>query len=264
MSVKKVLSIAGFVLCALFLTLFISCSDSIDANGDVDAVARVSFSQNSIQIRSLDHIIEAYDFSSLYWFYTAEKTDSYGTSGETLEERPVKTDSDGNPVQGIDGNELGYFSLGTWTFTLSAYRNADKNDILYKGTKTGVVLHSGSNIVNVTINPQIDTGRVILNELVYTPEGTPSNIRVEISFENEIETYKAAVSSQNGSFTACFISSGGNPVEFVPGVYTCTLLFFEDDVLKGQYTLNDVVIASGAITTISGELSSGDLSTATS
>ena len=264
MSVKKVLLIADFVLCALFLTLFISCSDSIDANEDVDAVARVSFSQNSIQTRSLEHTIDAYDFSSLYWFYTAEKTDSYGSCGETLDEIPVKTDSDGNPSQGLDGNEVGGFSLGTWTFTLSAYREADKTDILYKGKKTDVVLCSGHNTVGITVNPQIATGRVILNDLVYTPYGsTPSNIKIGISLENEIESYKATLSSQNGNFTDCFISTVENTVEFLAGVYACSFLIYEDEVLKGQYILNDVVIASGAITTISGSLSSGELITVT-
>ncbi len=110
------------VLAAVGICLLVSCAVQNDVPGEGDGIAYIRFGEDDRAFKA-DYDIQKYD--NLYWFYTAEKVDSYGKTGETTEEAPVTAvkGEDGSITtvnKGLSGT-IGPFSQGDWKFTLKAY-----------------------------------------------------------------------------------------------------------------------------------------------
>ena len=111
MNKRKVLSI--LLLALITVTLAVSCSGSIDAPAqDAEELAYVTFGNGHSRGLSTSYETEAY--GNLFWFYTAQKTDSYGTTGQVglthdLPTAAVSKNPDKSPAQGLSG-QVGPFS----------------------------------------------------------------------------------------------------------------------------------------------------------
>ena len=153
--------ITCLALLAISLCLFVSCSAENEAVNEMNDVAYVTFGRESRDF-SASYIVQSYD--ELYWFYTAEKADNYGTTGQitTLKEAPSKKNG-----KGIGSGTVGPFSQGKWTFTLSAYAslNEDKTPktetCVYKSEEISVTLTGGeTKAIPVTVSPVGETGLI--------------------------------------------------------------------------------------------------------
>ncbi len=120
------------ILMALALSFFVSCN--AETAVPEDGIAYVRFGENSRAL-SADATPVAYD--TLYWFYTAKKDDSYGTTGQTADNTVVAVVNgveDGTetysgkkvPKKGLEGT-IGPFSAGDWKFTLVAFKSFSAN-----------------------------------------------------------------------------------------------------------------------------------------
>lgn len=158
MNKRKVLSI--LLLALITVTLAVSCSGSIDAPAqDAEELAYVTFGNG--HSRGLSTSYETEPYNLLYWFYTARKTDSYGTTGETTDLTPVSKVGD-NHIQGLSG-QVGPFSQGAWKFKLYAYGYTktgdsttatyiiDRNKLVYESDEVSVTL-KGNEVKNVPIS----------------------------------------------------------------------------------------------------------------
>ena len=109
------------VLAAAAICLLVSCAVQNNVPSDGDGIAYIRFGRDDRAFKA-DYDIQDYD--NLYWFYTAEKTDSYGKVGVTAEETPVTAEKDESGTitvnKGLSGT-IGPFSQGGWEFTLKAY-----------------------------------------------------------------------------------------------------------------------------------------------
>ena len=153
--------ITCLALLAISLCLFVSCSAENTAANEMNDVAYVTFGRESRDF-SASYMVQSYD--ELYWFYTAEKADNYGTTGQitTLKEAPSKKNG-----KGIGSGTVGPFSQGKWTFTLSAYAslNEDKTPktetCVYKSEEISVTLTGGeTKAIPVTVSPVGETGLI--------------------------------------------------------------------------------------------------------
>lgn len=184
MNKRKVLSI--LLLALITVTLAVSCSGSIDAPAqDAEELAYVTFGNG--HSRGLSTSYETEPYNLLYWFYTARKTDSYGTTGETADLEPVSTDSNRNPVQGLSG-QVGPFSQGAWKFKLYAYGYTktgedtdaiyaiDRNKLVYESDEVSVTL-KGNEVKNVpvSVSTQGSNGYVKFNNAFFKWEGNSGN-----------------------------------------------------------------------------------------
>lgn len=118
------------ILTALALSFFVSCN--AETAVPEDGIAYVRFGEDSRAL-SADATPVAYD--TLYWFYTAKKDDSYGTTGQTDKAIAVVNGVENGtgtykntkvPKKGLEGT-IGPFSAGKWTFTLSAFKSFSAN-----------------------------------------------------------------------------------------------------------------------------------------
>ena len=153
MNKRKVLSI--LLLALITVTLAVSCSGSIDAPAqDAEELAYVTFGNGHSRGLSTSYETEAY--GNLFWFYTAQKTDSYGTTGQVglnTDNLPTAAVSKGDnnaPKKGLSG-QVGPFSQGAWDFTLYAYKEADRTTLVYKSKAVHVIL-KGNEVKNVPVS----------------------------------------------------------------------------------------------------------------
>jgi hypothetical protein len=151
------------ILLALFAILFVSCNsevtDAARATNVGNELVYATFDNNSKGI--VVNTIAGYkSYDELYWFYTATKTDSFGTTGQTSALVPVRV-VDNDPAPGLSG-KVGPFSQGSWSFTLYAYDDADRTNLYYQGsTSPDVTLRNGvDNYIPVTVTPQGDYGYI--------------------------------------------------------------------------------------------------------
>lgn len=152
--------ITCLTLFAISLCLFVSCSAENTAVNEINDVAYVTFGRDSRDF-SASYEVKGYD--TLYWFYTANKNDGYGTTGSTtgLTAVPAKTNG-----KGIGSGSVGPFSQGKWEFTLQAYANLsgnapDTDTIVYKSDKIKVTLTGGeTKAIPVTVSPVGENGTI--------------------------------------------------------------------------------------------------------
>ena len=86
MNKRKVLSI--FLLALITVALAVSCSSNIETPvTNTEELAYVTFGNGHSRELSTSYWTEDYD--DLYWFYTAVKTDRYGTTGTKTEKTRI-------------------------------------------------------------------------------------------------------------------------------------------------------------------------------
>ena len=107
---KRSLFIAIVVL--LMAALFVSCNAEKSLE---DQLVEVTINGGA---RALDVSAESVSVNpeGLVWYYTAEKKDSFFTTGQTLEKKALKADA----ASGLAGS-LGEFSRGAWEFKFYGY-----------------------------------------------------------------------------------------------------------------------------------------------
>ncbi len=127
---RRIITVALLFLTAILLA---SCAVENKALED-DSLTLVCF---SVEDRSLSwsETVETTDYNDCVWYYTAEKHDNGDKVGETEEQ--IKVGNTGDLTE-----EIGPFSLGTWTFKLYGYSGADNESgvLEYVGTLEEVEL----------------------------------------------------------------------------------------------------------------------------
>lgn len=162
MNRMKVLSI--LLLALVTVMLAVSCSESVEPPKAEESFAYVTFGNGGSRVLSTEYGMMSYD--ELVWYYTAAKTDNYGTTGETDAEEPVPTKANG---MGIGNGLIGPFSQGTWQFTLNAYKiSGETKTLVYQGTSSEITLKGGdTKAVPVSVSPQGDTGVIDLSRAYF-------------------------------------------------------------------------------------------------
>lgn len=140
----------------LITALFVSCTaEVIDP---YDGLAYVTFGGPASKDLSASYEVQSYE--DLYWFYTAQKDDEFGKTGEVTDETPLAVENN-NHVKGL-GGKIGPFSQGTWNFVLKAYNIKEENrTLVYEGSANGIKLtKSEVKSVPVSVTPQGDYGTI--------------------------------------------------------------------------------------------------------
>lgn len=155
---KSLLVLASIMILAL--CTFVACTSEV--SDPYDGLTYVTFGGESPTSKNLLASYEVASYDSLYWFYTAEKKDNYGTSG-AVKDKPVH---EGNT--GLN-NPVGPFSQGKWLFTLSAYKkNAVSEDAkVYEGS-VEVSLKGQKVTVPVSVTPYGETGALEFNDVYFS------------------------------------------------------------------------------------------------
>ena len=161
MNKGKVLSVLLLALITAFIA--VSCSGNIEAPASsAEELSYVTFGNGHSRELSTSYWTEDYD--DLYWFYTAVKTDRYGTTGTKTEKTRI------NETTGFSG-QVGPFSQGDWDFTLYAYKTADAGAsgiLVYASDAVGVTLKGGEiKNIPVSVTPQGAVGYVKFNNAYF-------------------------------------------------------------------------------------------------
>lgn len=155
------------VLAAVGICLLVSCAVQNNVPGEGDGIAYIRFGRDDRAFNA-DYDIQEYD--NLYWFYTAQKADSYGKTGETTDEVPVTADKNESGAittvnKGLSGT-IGPFSQGDWKFTLKAYaalstdNKPDTSKLVYQnvGDITATLRGGETKSIPAEVKPAGDTG----------------------------------------------------------------------------------------------------------
>ncbi len=264
---RKIATIATSVLLALL------CSCSLDSSGGASRYAFVTFSGVDPSSRAIDVDYEVVPYEDLYWFYVADKTDDYGTSGDT---NGLKARIPGNAEtgKGIEG-AVGPFSQGSWNFMIYAYssESPDENNLVY-ASKAIVVSLSGGERKNiaVSVTPQEESGHISFGSsdgfsfafFEWTDEETP-----EVTFlltDSSGERFSASLSptldAESGQYRfqgLVNISIDGQQTDDIPAdFYECTLSVHRsgnegNPVFSQSFTLR---VFGGQTTVIAGDIAS--------
>lgn len=148
---KSLLVLASIMILAL--CTFVACTAEV--SDPYDGLTYVTFGGELPASRNLLASYEVASYDDLYWSYSAEKLDHYGTSGAATN-APVFENS---TTKGLN-NPVGPFSQGKWRFTLCAYtsgttRNEDTK--VYEGS-VEVSIKGQKVTVPVSVTPYGETG----------------------------------------------------------------------------------------------------------
>ena len=143
---KSLLVLASIMILAL--CTFVACTAEV--SDPYDGLTYVTFGGEAPASRNLLASYEVASYDDIYWSYSAEKLDHYGTSGAATN-APVFEDS---TTKGLN-KTVGPFSQGKWRFTLCAYtsgttRNEDTK--VYEGS-VEVSLKGQKVTVPVSVTP---------------------------------------------------------------------------------------------------------------
>lgn len=146
---KSLLVLASIMILAL--CIFVACTAEV--TDPYDGLTYVTFGGEAPASRNLNASYKVKPYNELYWFYTAEKLDNYGTSGATTSATAVVKDD-----TGLNGS-VGPFSQGKWKFTLSAYTSnaGNEENKVYEGS-VEVSLKGQKVTVPVSVTPCGKTG----------------------------------------------------------------------------------------------------------
>lgn len=155
---KSLLVLASIMILAL--CTFVACTAEV--SDPYDGLTYVTFGGESSTSKNLFASYEVASYDSLYWFYTAEKKDNYGTSG-AVENKPVH---EGNT--GLN-NAVGPFSQGKWLFTLCAYKNnaVSEDTKVYEGSVEVSLKGQKEVTVPVSVTPYGETGALEFREAYF-------------------------------------------------------------------------------------------------
>ena len=252
MNKRKVLSI--LLLALITVTLAVSCSSNIDTPAaNTEELAYVTFGNG--HSRELGTSYKTLPYGDLYWFYTADKDDNYGTTGETLAEKPVSAtyneQGEINTISAGLGGQVGPFSQGKWNFQLFAYKNAivsagsvEYENCVYQSDVVSVVLKGGDvKNVPVSVTPQGSIGLVNLSEAWFewaNSSDADGNISVTVELVKDGSTpntyFFGPLTKSGVKYT--FASNDDN-IQVNEGYYTCTVnAYMEGDVNVSADTVN--------------------------
>lgn len=148
---KSLLVLASIMILAL--CTFVACTSEV--SDPYDGLTYVTFGGESPTSKNLRASYEVASYDDLYWSYSAEKLDHYGTSGSATN-APVFKDS---TTTGLN-KTVGPFSQGKWKFTLYAYTSGetrDENTKVYEGS-VEVSIKGQKVTVPVSVTPYGETG----------------------------------------------------------------------------------------------------------
>lgn len=267
---KKGLRIAlALVLAVVFM--FTSCDNQTQTPPVTDTVGYARFAGGDVQSRDLSAGYELQAYADLYWFYDAEKADSFGTTGAGNMLK-VPGNEDG---KGLDGQIT--LSQGLWNFTLYAYAKIDEaskpveGTLAYKGGTSGVTIRGGEvTTVPVTVTPQGDTGTVKFGEAFFSWKnggGTGKSV-IRFTFTNsDNESYVAYVIPDDSFKLSGTLLFGEDSSSAIPvGFYTCKAeAFLVSDALEiteGMTPVTDMTfslqVIGGATTVINGVITESE------
>ena len=260
---KKGLRIALTLVLAV-VCMFTSCDNQTQTPPATDTVGYARFSGESVQSRDLSAGYEIQAYADLYWFYDANKADSFGTTGAGT---MIKVPGDENG-KGLDGQIT--LSQGLWNFTLYAYAEVDgtskpvEGTLAYKGETSGVTIRGGEvTTVPVTVSPQGDTGIVKFGEASFSwkDSGTGKPV-IRFTFTNrENESYVAYVTPDDNFKLSGTLLFGEDSSSAIPvGFYTCKAEAFlvseASEITEGLTSVTDMTfslqVIGGATTVING------------
>ena len=150
--------------------IFTSCSAAIDSpKAEAEEFGYVTFGNGGSRTLNTEYGIKSYN--ELVWFYTAEKKDGFGKTGETRDENGNLVKERINDTTGLSG-EVGPLSQGAWVFTLYAYEagenQAPTQNLVYQGTSATIVLKGGeTKAVPVSVSLQGDFGTLDFSEAYF-------------------------------------------------------------------------------------------------
>lgn len=223
---KKGLRIAlALVLAVVFM--FTSCDNQTQTPPATDTVGYARFAGGDVQSRDLSAGYELQAYADLYWFYDAEKADSFGTTGAGS---MLKVPGDTEDGKGLDGQIT--LSQGLWNFTLYAYASIDEagkpveGTLAYKGETSGVTIRGGEvTTVPVTVSPQGDTGTVKFGEASFSWNESSATGKpvIRLTFTNSDNgSYVAYVTPDDNLKLSGALLFGEDSSSAIPvGFYTC-------------------------------------------
>lgn len=255
---RKVLSILLLALITAFIA--VSCSGNIEAPASsAEELSYVTFGNGHSRELGTSYWTEDYD--KLYWFYTATKTDAYGTTGSEGLTDGVPTaavsKSGDNPARGLSGR-VGPFSQGSWTFKLYAYaeavntegaglRTPNMYNLIYASDDVSVTLKGGEvKNIPVSVTPQGDVGYVKFNNAYFEWAGASGDA---------IPKMKITLTPSSGSSITTEITlnaKSDNKLNITNGTSIGT------SVPVGYYTANVIVYLNQAGSTTSVEIDNED------
>lgn len=256
MNRRKVLGILLLALITAFIA--VSCSGNIEAPASsAEELSYVTFGNGHTRELGTSYWTEDYD--DLYWFYTATKTDEYGTTGSEGLTGGVPTaavsKSGDNPAKGLSGR-VGPFSQGSWTFKLYAYAGAvdsegtefpDKTNLIYASDDVSVILKGGEvKNIPVSVTPQGDVGYVKFNNAYFEWAGASGDA---------VPKMKITLTPASGSPITTEITlnaKSDNKLSITNGTS------IETSVPVGYYTANVIVYLKQAGSTTSVEIDNED------
>lgn len=229
---RKIATIATSVMLALL------CSCSLDSSGGASRYAFVTFSGVDPSSRAIDVDYEVVPYEDLYWFYVADKTDDYGTSGDTNGSK-ARIPGNAETGKGIEG-AVGPFSQGSWSFTIYAYssESPDAESLVYASEAIAVSLSGGeTKNIAVSVTPQEESGHISFGSsdessfafFEWTDKETP-----EVTFllnDSRGESFSASLAplldAESGQYRfqgLVNISIDGQQTDDIPAdFYECTL-----------------------------------------
>lgn len=264
----------------MIISIFSSCDGDKTPLYDESALSYIIFSPDTSRDLKIDY--DPASYSSLHWFYKAEKADGYGTAGETDAWTPILTTlTDGlNPVTGIEGY-IGPFSQGEWNFYLKAYKTASErgasSDLsytysyttntvtetktfyfttpIYESSAVSETLVDELKTVAVAVDTVEGVGKLTLSGLYFTSSNTFSSASMTLTRQDtEAEsssTYDLTISSEEGKYSIAFKDT--TSLDITSGTYKCVISASGDDSSSFKSTFY-FSIYTGTTTTLSGEL----------
>ncbi len=263
MNKKTKIELIYLSLLVLAISLFISCDGQAVQSQENAPLAYITFTEDTSKAISITYSPASY--STLYWFYTAKKTDNtdntntgnYGTTGQTEGEAPVNPTSttDKTPQPGLGSNTLGPFSQGKWKFTLTAYKEADKQTKIYSSDDITETLYGGET-KTITVSVKAETsgeGTLALKDLYFTSTETISSATMTLtatestdSAETKTYTLSASKKDETNDYSLAFASDAVTSLS--SGTYKCV-------ITAGNFTSTfNLLICTGGTTTLSGQL----------
>lgn len=279
-------------LLLLFLVLLFSCDDSSSGSASSETgslVLQVITSRDSV-LEGEDAAYETKDADELYWTYTAVKADKGLTTGQVTTATPLYTDSSGNVLPGIPGDEFGEFSYGAWTFCLNAYyidEETGENVAYYKGEETSVTVSSKTNTVSVNVSlveagDEEDNGELWIYGIVgYEIDDTELSNPIDFAQVDDYYLYyelnedydPSAIDTENWSLDEDkeMTTSQGLTLSVEPGYYNLAIYLvtsyvdnlYDDDIIASAYLSTPVLVKPNATASVSGYLVEGVVTAAT-
>ncbi len=277
------------VLVAAAICLLVSCAVQNNVPGDGDGIAYIRFGRDDRAFKA-DYDIQDYD--NLYWFYTAEKTDSYGKVGATAEETPVTAEKDESGTitvnKGLSGT-IGPFSQGGWKFTLKAYagltednKTPDSSKLVYEndGTITATLRGGETKSIAAEVKPAGESGYLKFDDAyfkwqdggseaplfkieAYGIEKATTYILTNDSSITGANVFKIALGEYDGEaegYPLKYVLSDGSFTDTFPvavDYYTCKITAYINGDVSKPVAYDEAFgfrVYGGATTVVSGDL----------